>query len=139
MRLLKCFYIFISNILHHTLDISQIARQARATTVVPKSQKRFSCGFIGKKTKYYHINIIIVYSLLTPPPHFKNLLAKLIKPFACLLSFFLNFLFKIIFCSPSNEPCSRSKPRSQLPSNDTHPLGINREFMIIIMYQLLYQ
>ena len=37
LRLLKCFYIFISNILYHTLDISQIPRQARAT----KAKKDF--------------------------------------------------------------------------------------------------
>ena len=83
LRLLKCFYIFISNILYQTLDISQIARQARATTVVRKGQKGFSCGFIGKKSKYYNINIIIVNSLLNPPPHFINFLHKLIKLFVC--------------------------------------------------------
>ena len=76
-RLLKCFYVFISNILYQTLDISQIARQARATTVVRKSQKGFSCGFIGKKSKYYDINIIIVNSLLNPPPPFHKFLAQI--------------------------------------------------------------
>ena len=63
-------YFHIKHITSHFRYFSQIARQACATTMVPKSQKGFSCGFIGKKTKYYNINIIIVNSLFNPPPPF---------------------------------------------------------------------